>query len=165
MHLWLIGMMGSGKTTVGRLVATGAGIDFYDVDLLVVERRGISIPDIWAREGEDAFRAVETAVIEQLAAGDPAVISTGGGAVLHDGNRRAMRRSGTVVWLQASAAVLADRVAGGLGRPLLADGGGEGRLAELIEERHSVYQAAAHHIVGTENRTPADVAAQVGRWL
>lgn len=165
MHLWLIGMMGSGKTTVGRLVAAGAGIDFHDVDLAVVAQQGTSIPDIWAGAGEDGFRAMEATVIEQLSVGDRAVISTGGGAVLREANRRAMRRSGTVVWLQASPAVLAGRVTGGRGRPLLADGGGEGRLAELLDARRAAYEAAAHHTVGTEGRTPAEVAAEVGQWV
>ena len=108
---------------------------------------------------------METAVIERLSVGDRAVISTGGGAVLHEANRRAMRRSGTVVWLQASAVVLAERVTGGAGRPLLADGDGAGRLAELLEARRTAYEAAAHHTVSTEGRTPAEVATEVGRWL
>ena len=165
MHVWLIGMMGSGKTTVGRLVAAGAAVDFYDVDLEVVRRRGASIPDIWGREGEDGFRALETTVIEQLSGAAPAVIATGGGAVLREPNRRAMRRSGTVVWLRAPAGVLAQRVGGGAGRPLLADDGGAERLAELIESRRPAYQAAAHHTIGTEDRTPAEVAAEVAQWL
>ena len=165
MHLWLIGMMGSGKTTVGRLVAAAAGVEFHDVDLVVAQRRGASIPELWEREGEDAFRALESTVIEELSGAGPAVISTGGGAILREANRRAMRRSGTVVWLQASPAVLAGRVGGGTGRPLLGNGGTEARLEELIEARRDAYLAAAHHTVSTEDRTPADVAREVQQWL
>jgi shikimate kinase len=165
MHLWLIGMMGSGKTTVGRLVAAAASVEFHDVDLAVADRRGTSVPELWEREGEDTFRALEATVIEELSGADPAVISTGGGAILREANRRAMRRSGTVVWLQASPAVLARRVGGGAGRPLLAEGGTVARLAELIDARRDAYAATAHHIVNTEDRTPADVAEEVRRWL
>lgn len=165
MHLWLIGMMGSGKTTVGRLVAAAVDMDFHDVDLIVQQRRGTSIPELWEREGEDAFRAVEAAAIEELARAEPAVISTGGGAVLREANRNAMRRSGTVVWLQAPAEVLAGRVTGGAGRPLLDHGGGRDRLAELLEARWADYELAAHHAVSTEGRTPAEVAGEVGQLL
>lgn len=165
MHLWLIGMMGSGKTTVGRLVAAGAGVPFHDVDLVVADRRGASISELWEREGEDTFRMLEAAAIEELSGAAPAVISTGGGAILREANRRAMRRSGTVVWLQASPAVLARRVGGGRGRPLLADGGAAARLEELMEARHDAYVAIAHHTVSTEGRTPAEVAEEVRQWL
>lgn len=165
MHLWLVGMMGSGKTTVGRLVAARAGRDFRDVDLMVQQRRGASISELWEREGEDAFRAVEAAVIEELAGEGAAVISTGGGAVLREPNRNAMRRSGTVVWLQAPPDVLAGRVTRGAGRPLLDAESGEARLTELLADRHTAYEAAAHHTVGTSGRTPRQVAAEVADLL
>lgn len=163
MNLWLVGMMGSGKTTVGRLVSVVAGVPFRDVDLIVQERIGSTIPDLWEREGENAFRAIETTIVSELASGKGAVISTGGGAVLRESNRRAMRRSGTVVWLQAPASVLAGRVGGSLERPVLG-GGGEDRLAELLESRRSAYEAVAHHTVNTAGRTPAEVAAEVAVW-
>ena len=164
MNLWLVGMMGSGKTTVGRLVAVGAGAPFHDVDLIVQERIGASIRDLWEREGEVAFRAIEATFVSELASGEGAVISTGGGAILREANRRAMQRSGTVVWLQPPAAVLAGRVGGSLERPVLG-GGGEDRLAELLESRSSAYEAVAHHPVDTAGRTPAEVAAEVAAWL
>lgn len=164
MNLWLVGMMGSGKTTVGRLVGALKGRPFYDVDLLVQARLGTSIPDLWEREGEGAFRAIETTIIAELAAGGEAVVSTGGGAILSKANRRAMRRSGTVVWLQAPPSVLAGRVVGSLDRPVLG-GGGEARLAELLESRRNAYERAAHHTVSTDGRTPAEVAAEVSEWI
>jgi shikimate kinase len=163
-NLWLVGMMGSGKTTVGRVVAAQADRPFRDVDLIVAERLGASIPELWRRDGEATFRAIESAIIEELAAGDGAVISTGGGVVLLEANRRAMRRTGTVIWLQADAGVLASRVGGSLDRPVLA-GGGEARLAELLEERRGAYEAAAHHTVTTNGRTPGEVAVEVAAWL
>lgn len=164
MNLWLVGMMGSGKTTVGRLVAVGAELPFHDVDLIVQQRIGTSIPDLWEREGENAFRAIEATIVSELAAGEGSVISTGGGAILRESNRRAMRRSGTVVWLQAPASVLAGRVGGSLERPVLG-GGGEDRLAELMESRHHAYEAVAHHMVNTADRIPVEVAAEVAGLL
>ena len=164
MNLWLIGMMGSGKTTVGRVVAARTGRPFRDVDLIVAERMGTSIPELWQREGEDTFRAIEAAIIEELTVEDGAVISTGGGAILREGNRNAMRRSGTVVWLQATAEVLASRVGGSLDRPVLG-GGGATRLNELLVERAEAYKAAAHHTVSTGGRTPGEVADEVAAWL
>lgn len=164
MNLWLVGMMGSGKTTVGRLVAAGTGMTFHDVDLIVQQQIGSTIGELWEREGEDIFRGLEATIIAELAGSGDAVVSTGGGAILRGANRRAMRRSGTVVWLQASPAVLAGRVAGAFNRPLLG-AGGEARLAELLEARMNSYAQAAHHVVSTEGRTPAEVAAEVGQWV
>ncbi len=164
MNLWLVGLMGSGKTTVGRVVAARADRPFRDIDLIVAERLGTSIPELWRRDGEATFRAIESAIIEEVAAENGVVISTGGGAVLLEANRRAMRRTGTVVWLQAPPRVLASRVGGSLDRPVLA-GGGEARLSELLEERVGAYEAAAHHTVGTEGRTPGEVATEVSVWL
>ncbi|NNC93501.1 MAG: shikimate kinase [Acidimicrobiia bacterium] len=164
MNLWLVGMMGSGKTTVGRLVAVAADIRFHDVDLIVQERIGATIPDLWEREGENAFRAVEATIVSELAAAAGSVISTGGGAILRESNRRAMRRSGTVVWLQAPASVLAGRVGGSIERPVLGGGGVE-RLTELLESRRAAYEAVAHHTVNTAGRTPAEVATEVAGWL
>ena len=162
--MWLIGMMGSGKTTVGALLADRTRRPFHDVDRTVQARMGSTIAALWEREGEDAFRALEAAVIAELAEGDAAIISTGGGAILRESNRQAMRRTGTVVWLDAEPSVLAARLNGATDRPVLA-GGGEGRLAELVAERLSAYQAAAHERVDTGGRAPGDVAAELERLL
>ncbi|MDH3606220.1 MAG: shikimate kinase [Acidimicrobiia bacterium] len=164
MNLWLIGMMGSGKTTVGRLAAANSGLPFRDVDLIVQERLQRSIAELWEAGGEDAFRAIESTVVEELAGAAGAVVSTGGGAVLNLANRNAMRRSGTVVWLTASPAVLASRVVGDRERPLLGSGG-EDRLAQLLAGRIEHYTDVADHTVSTEGRTPAEVAEEVGQWL
>lgn len=164
MNIWLIGMMGSGKTTVGRLVAAGIGLPFHDVDLIVQDRLQQSIPELWESMAEDTFRSVEASIIAELAGGTGGVVSTGGGAILSRANRNAMRRSGTVVWLKASPAVLATRVAGSRDRPLLG-AGGEARLGELLGERLAFYEEAAHHSLITEERTPMDVADEVRKWV
>lgn len=164
MNIWLIGMMGSGKTTVGRLLAHKRMMDFHDVDAIITTRAAGSVSELWRRSGEDGFRAIEATVVEELAAGDGAVIASGGGAVMQDGNRQAMRRSGLVIWLQASPDILAARLVDADDRPLLADGS-SGRITELLEKRLGAYQEAAHHAVDTSHLTPGEVVDKVDELL
>ena len=164
MNIWLIGMMGSGKTTVGRLLANERGAEFHDVDAIISSRVAGTISDLWQESGEDGFRVIETTVITELAAETGAVIASGGGAILDAGNRQAMRRSGSVLWLQATVDVLAARLVGSDDRPLLGEGGTE-RLAELLETRLGAYEETAHHLVDTTASSPAQVVAQIGELL
>lgn len=159
--LWLVGMMGSGKSVVGDLVASRVGAEFVDLDEEVSARAGASIPELWRREGEGAFRELEAAAVERLSgeSGGPRVVATGGGVVLRADNVEAMRSSGTVVWLDAPAEVLLQRVAGGEGRPLLA--GGPERLSALLAARRALYETAGHHRVQTAGRSPEEVAQEV----
>ena len=99
----LIGFMGTGKTTIGRRLAHRTGLSFADTDTLVVERAGLSIPEIFRLHGEPAFRELEREVLAGLAGGEPRVLSTGGGIVLDPGNRARLRALGWVVWLETSA--------------------------------------------------------------
>lgn len=164
MHLWLIGMMGAGKTRVGRAVAAAADVPFRDTDEEVTSRLGCSIGELWGARGEAAFRDMEAAAVRRLAAGPRAVIATGGGAVLDEGNVAAMRTSGLVVWLEASPATLVRRVGSGRGRPLLEASDPAARLEELLTERESHYRAAAHRRVRTDGRRPDDIAEEVLAW-
>ncbi len=164
MNIWLIGMMGSGKTTVGRLLAGERDMDFRDVDSIISTRVAATISELWQRTGEEGFRALEADVVEELATGAGAVIASGGGAVLAEANRQAMRRSGTVIWLQASADVLAARLVGATDRPLLADDG-TAPLAELLNERLGAYEDAAHHLVDTTSLTPVEVVDKIDEVL
>lgn len=150
MNLWLIGMMGVGKTTVGRAVATSVGARFIDTDDEIVAEAGCSIADLFATRGEPAFRDAEQATIERLALGSGQVIATGGGAILRRANTEAMRRSGTVVWLDATAEVLTERVGSDGSRPLLAAAEPTSEtLRALSEERNALYLKAAHVVVPT----------------
>lgn len=161
-HLWLIGMMGAGKSTVGRLVAVRCGAAFTDSDEEVTERAGCSVRDLWEREGEQAFRDMEAAAVERLAATDePLVIATGGGVVLRPENVTAMRRSGKVVWLAADPAVLASRVADGADRPLLGGAPEARRLANILAARADAYATAADVVISTDDRDAAEVAEEV----
>jgi shikimate kinase len=168
-HLYLVGMMGAGKSTVGQVLATRLGRHFVDLDDLVAERAGWSIPAIFAAEGEEGFRAREARaladVAEEATAGRRSlVVACGGGVVLSSANREVLRSSGRVVWLRATPATLDDRVGGGEGRPLL----GEiprNTLEELSEERAVAYEAAATEIVDVDELAPDEVADAVLRAL
>ena len=159
-NIWLIGMMGSGKTTVGELAAAARGMPHRDMDRLIEEREGRSVAEIFAADGEDFFRKLEKETVARLAA-DPedAVVSTGGGAVLDQSNREAMRRSGAVAWLDAPASVLAGRAQGG--RPLLEGRDPAARLGELLAARRPLYEAAAHYVIDGSGAAEA-AAAQAG---
>jgi len=160
--LWLIGMMGAGKTTVGELIARRLGLDLIDTDSLVESVSGLSISAIWERDGESTFRDLESREIERIAAdGRDCVVATGGGAVLRPGNVETMRRAGIVVWLRADPPVLASRVHGSDTRPLLRDGPGGDRLAALLSDRDADYASAAHHQVDTDSKTATEVAREV----
>jgi shikimate kinase len=161
----LVGMMGSGKTTVGRLVAARLGSGFADTDEEVESRVGISVQEVFSSRGEEGFRRSETEALEVLLAqGGPGVVAVGGGAVLSESNRQVMRREATVVWLRASVGTLTDRVGSGEGRPLLTDGSSvasdttRDRLAELAGERQRLYEDVSAVAVDTDGLSPEEVA-------
>lgn len=160
--LWLVGMMGVGKTTVGRLVAGRLQRPFVDLDEAVAAAAGRPIPEVFAAEGEPGFRRREAAALAATA-GTAAVVACGGGVVGDPVNVDLMRRRGRVVWLEAPAAVLAGRVGEGAGRPLLA-GEGVAALGPLLAARRAAYAAAADLRVDTTTRSPEEVAEEVVRW-
>jgi shikimate kinase len=168
-HLVLIGMMGVGKSSIGRRLALRLGRPFIDTDVLVEEDAGVTVAEIFADEGERAFRARENAAVRRALASEPwAVIAFGGGAVLEPANRGLARQCGLVVWLQAPARELARRVSasmrrsGGTARPLLAGGRPpEEALDELARQREEAYRATAHVLVDTTGRSPGQAATAV----
>jgi shikimate kinase len=164
-HLVLIGLMGAGKTTVGHRCAELLDRPFVDTDQLVEATTRMAVAEIFDQHGEQRFRALERdAIADACASPAPLVIACGGGAVLDPDNRRVLRSHGVVVWLQASPAVLGDRVGAGAGevRPLLAGGSPPtATLARLSELRAPAYEAAAHVRVDTEGQTVDEVAARV----
>lgn len=149
MILSLVGMPGSGKSTVGRQLARRLGLPFFDSDALIEQRLGCSIREYFAREGEAAFRDVEQQVIADLAAGPHAVVATGGGAVLREANRQKLREAGRVIYLRSSPEELHRRVRHDTQRPLLQVADPLGRLRSLHAERDPLYREAAHFHVDT----------------
>ncbi len=161
--IFLSGMMGSGKSSVGRVLARSLGQPFVDLDARIVDRVGRSIADFFAAEGEAAFRALEAEEARQLIeAGQPAVVALGGGTVTRAATRRLLLRAGALVTLTAPASELARRLSGTDDRPLLARGAGR-VLEELLEERADAY-AECHGTVQTGGRT-VDAVAQAVRSI
>jgi len=157
----LVGMMGAGKTTVGRLVARRLGRPFRDSDEEVLARTGRTIPEIFQLYGEPAFRAQEKMVLASaLSSGVPSVIAVAGGAVLDPDSRRRIRRGGATIWLRAAPRTLARRVGGGAGRPLL-ERDPAGTLAKLDAARRPVYQALADGVVDVDATRPHEATDRV----
>jgi shikimate kinase len=163
-HLVLVGMMGAGKTTIGRALAVRLGRTLYDSDLMIEAREGRTVREIFAADGEAAFRAIETEVLaEALAAPEPSVIAAAGGVVLSDHNRLALRSSSArVVWLRADPALLVERVKSGPHRPLL-DDDPERVLRQMYADREPLYRDVADAVVTVDNRSINDVVEAVLR--
>jgi shikimate kinase len=160
-HLVLVGLMGAGKSTVGRRCAARLERPFVDTDDLVLAVAGATIEEIFRNGGEPRFRELEKSVVADVCASpEPLVIACGGGTVLDPENRRVLRASGVVVWLRAPAEVLAQRVGTGATRPLLRDDP-LGSLRRLERLREPAYEATAHCVVDTAGLNLDDVATQV----
>ncbi|TWO70455.1 shikimate kinase [Caenimonas sedimenti] len=149
MILTLIGMPGSGKSTVGRQLSRRLQLPFFDSDHVIEQRLGCPIKDYFAREGEAAFRDVEEQVIAELASQAGCVLATGGGAVLREANRRKLHESTQVVYLRSSAEEVYRRVRHNQNRPLLQVEDPLARLRTLLAERDPLYRATAHFVIET----------------
>lgn len=163
-HLWLIGMMGSGKTQLGRSLSARLAAPFSDVDEAVASRVGCSIAQFWGARGEAAFRDVEAVAIDEIGAGPPAVVSTGGGAVLRESNVAVMRGTGRVIWLTAQPRTLAARVGDGDDRPLLHGDDVPERLEEILRVRAGLYEAAADVAFATDDAEPDELVDRIEAW-
>lgn len=152
-NIYLVGMMGAGKTTVGKLLARRLKRRFIDADQEIERRCGVRIPVIFDIEGEAGFRGREAQIIAELTALDGVVLATGGGAILAAENRQLLASRGTVVYLRAKPADLYQRVRQDKNRPLLAAGAPRARLEELYAQRDPLYRELADLVVetGTQN--------------
>ena len=163
-HLWLVGMMGSGKSVVGPALAERLDMSFFDTDEVVVRRVGCGVAEFWGKRGEAAFRNMESAALVTVADGDGSVNATGGGAVLSEANRNLMRDTGKVVWLRATPATLASRLAQFDSRPLLAEGASADTLTQILVDRTSAYSQAAHWEVVTDPLDEDAVVREIEAW-
>ncbi len=161
MNLWLVGLMGVGKSTIGRLVATTLEMGFVDTDAMVEKRAEATIPQIWLTDGEQGFRELEAEAVQEAAKAG-AVVSTGGGAPLMESNRRTMTETGRVVWLRASVPTLEQRVVGSGQRPLLETS--PTALRELAGEREPIYRSIADMTLDTGDLDAEAAAARVVAW-
>lgn len=159
-NIVLVGFMGSGKTTVGQLISDKTGMPLIDMDSMIVERAGKSINDIFADEGEAHFRSLERSMVQELAATEGHVISTGGGIVLNPDNIADFEKTGLVVCLLVDAETVLDRVRHDTSRPLLA-GDKEARIIELLESRKALYEALTHTIDTSGRPSPVPTAQEI----
>jgi shikimate kinase len=161
----LIGLPGSGKTTSGRRLANILAVTFADSDHLIEEEAGAAVEEIFAAQGEPAFRDLEARVIATTLTRFDGVLALGGGAILTESTRRALAASGSpVIWLRSSVRNLSRRVGDGRGRPLLA-GDARQRLRELAAAREPVYLDVADEVVVTDRRSSSKVALEIAGLL
>ena len=160
-RVFLVGLMGSGKTTIGQLLAKRLGLQFVDADHELEKRTGVSIATIFEIEGEAAFRSREAALIDELTMRDNIVLGTGGGAVLDSGSRSALKTRGITFYLHSSPETSFERLRRNRDRPLLLVSDPLGKLKQLYESRHSLYLNTAHHTVESYRDRPSAVAAEI----
>lgn len=160
-HVFLVGFMGSGKSTVARLVAAALGRPCVDLDDSLQVAAGRSPAEIFAEDGEEAFRDLESAELEKLAGSPLSVVACGGGVVLRPENRASLKRMGTVVYLRVTAGEALARIGDASTRPLLAGSGGAIAATSLLQARESLYASVADLSVETVGRDAAEVADEI----
>ena len=160
MNIVLCGMMGVGKSSVGRRIAKIANRKWVDTDCLIRKRHG-NIPHIFARYGEEYFRGLETEVVRELSGQDGLVISTGGGLVLKEENCELLKANGSIVFLNASLGTLLSRIRDDGSRPLLYGGDKAQRLRDLMGVRMPVYESVADHTVMTDKKSVDRIAREI----
>lgn len=158
--IYLLGFMGTGKTTVGRLLAEQLGMQFMDMDDVIEEREGRAISDIFSSDGEPYFRRVEHELIEELAEKKGLVVATGGGVVLDPDNLELFENSGMPVCLLADAEVVLKRVEAETHRPLLEEGEKAARIRSLLDQRRALYEGIELK-VDTSLLNPGEVAEEI----
>ncbi|MCW8918263.1 MAG: shikimate kinase AroK [Gammaproteobacteria bacterium] len=157
----LVGPMGSGKSTIGRQLATALKKEFRDSDHEIVARTGASIPLIFEIEGEEGFRKREAAMLDELTQLDGIVLATGGGAVLREENRQHLAQRGVVIYLYASVEQLFERTARDRNRPLLQTENPRQKLQQLMEQRDPLYREVADMVVHTDDRSIRSVVKEI----
>lgn len=164
-NVFLVGMMGAGKTTVGKLLAQQLGKTFVDSDEEIQQRTGVTIQHIFDVEGEAGFRQRETSVILELVSRNDIVLATGGGAVLSEQNRNALRCNGVVVYLRSSLQDLWRRTRHDRSRPLLRTPDPRATLKTLYEQRDSLYEQVADLVIPTGKQSVQNLVEQLQQEL
>lgn len=160
-NIILIGPMGSGKSTIGNLLANRLKRDFFDSDYYIEEKTGVDIPRIFDIEGEEGFRQRETKALEELTQQHNLVLATGGGAVTREENRRLLKQSGFIIFLDTSVDQQMERLQHDKKRPLLQTENPRERLEKLLQERKPLYLELADLRVPTDRKFARKVAAEI----
>jgi shikimate kinase len=148
-NIYLVGLMGAGKTTIGRQLAKSLSVPFYDSDKAIEESTGVDIPTIFEFEGEEGFRYREQKMIQQLTQLEGIVLATGGGAILREENRRLLKENGFIVYLQCSVDRILERTRRDTQRPLLKTENPRERIESLFAQREHLYLSCADYIIDT----------------
>lgn len=162
-NLFLIGFMGSGKSTVSDYMHRTYGMRVVEMDAVIADREGMSIPQIFETHGEEYFRNLETALLCELQTQSDTVISCGGGTPMRDCNVAEMRKSGRIVLLDAKPETIYERVKDNHDRPLLEQNKTVEYIRELMEKRRERYEAAADITIHTDEKSAADICAEIRR--
>lgn len=160
-NIFLVGLMGAGKTSVGRMLARRLNLEFYDADAEIERTTGVKIPVIFEIEGEAGFRAREEKMIEQLSALNGIVLATGGGAVISKANRQCLKSRGRVIYLRAAPEDLWRRTRRDRNRPLLQTADPLGKLRTLHEQRDPMYREVADLIVDTGSQSVSHLTSRI----
>lgn len=164
-NVFLVGPMGVGKTTIGRVLADSLGLEFFDSDREIETSTGADIPWIFDVEGESGFRVREAKMVEQLTQKNSIVLATGGGAVISAENRERLKARGVVVYLRAPISQQVERTSRDKTRPLLQTPDPEQKIRELMEIREPLYQEVADIVVDTYRRNPKTVSQDICKQL
>lgn len=164
-NIYLVGPMGAGKSTIGRVLAAELHLSFRDSDKVIEDRTGADIPWIFDMEGEEGFRDRESAVLAELSQGVDVVIATGGGIILREQNRAIMQASGYVCYLTASIEQLVERTSRDKKRPLLQVENPRQKIIDLVALRDPLYRAAADFVINTDRRSPKLVAQEIANLV
>ncbi|MFU8789235.1 MAG: shikimate kinase AroK [Methylobacter sp.] len=160
-NIYLVGLMGAGKTTIGRQLARALSVPFYDSDKAIEERTGVDIPTIFEFEGEEGFRDREQKMIEQLTKMQGIVLATGGGAILREENRTLLKENGFIVYLQCSVERILERTRRDTQRPLLKTDNPRERIERLFEQREPLYLSCADFKIDTGVMQSKDVVSRI----
>ncbi len=160
-NIVLIGFMGAGKSTVSEYLKDTYGMDVVEMDQVIAERVGMSIPDIFEIHGEEYFRNLETGLLKELQSRKNTVISCGGGAALREENVVEMKKNGRVVFLTAAPETVYERVKGSDERPILNGNKNVNYIAKLMEKRRAKYEAAADVLVATDGRDVQSICEEI----
>ena len=160
-NVFLIGFMGSGKSTIASYLAENYGMEIIDMDQLIVEREGMAIPDIFAQKGELYFRDVETSLLIEIQGEQNKDVSCGGGVVLREKNIQAMKKSGQVVLLNAKPETILERVKDDDNRPLLRGNKNVQFIRDMMEKRQPKYEAAADLVIHTDGKSADEICKEI----
>ena len=161
MNIFIVGPMGSGKSTVGKIISDELFLNFFDTDDEIESRTGASIDWIFDLEGEEGFRKRESSILEEMVKQNSIVLSTGGGIILSDSNREMLSSRGTVFYLSTPISVQIERTSKDKDRPLLKNGDPEEILTRLQKERNDLYESVSDHVIETENKSSQEVASEI----